>query len=399
MVKRKSSRRASKSGQVYKDGDRWRVALEVGRDPTTGRPKYRTVRTATHAEAVDELNRMIKEHGSMLLGPAAKKNLGAFLDDWLASVIKPTKAPKTYDGYAYVVEKHLKPHLGSKPIERVTTRDLQSLLAAKTSQKLAAKDKAGKNKRDQTLSPATLRKIAAVTHTALERAKNEGLIARNPADAIEQVSQRQATPKFLNPDQAKAFLEAVDKSDLGDLFAFMLLTGTRLAEACGVRWEDLELSKPEFLHVTIRGQLQRTDGKLQYRSTTKTNQVRTISLNSFIANRLKELQTRRMVDGAKPDPDGLVFLNAEGRRIDQRFAGRRLADLCGEAEVPVISAHKLRHSAASLLLAMGVELHTVAKILGHSQVRLTADLYGHVVPESVRVAVNKLDALTPPQRA
>ena len=395
MAKRKSSRRANKSGQIYRDGDRWRVALEVGRDPSSGRPRYRTVRTESQAAAVDELNRMIKEHGSSRLGPAARKNLGNFLDEWLENVVKPTRAPKTFDGYAYVVDKHIKPHLGSKPIDKVTPRDLQALMANKMRQKLAPKDKEGKNERQQTLSPATLQKIAAVTHTAFERAKNEGLIARNPADHIERPSARQASPQFLNPDQAKAFLEAIDKSDIGDLFAFLLLTGTRLGEASGVRWEDIDLSNPDFPVVTIRGQLQRTGGKLEYRSATKTNQVRTIILNRFLVGRLLALRAERMVDGNTPDPDGLVFLNAEGRRIDQKFAGDRLAKLCTDAKLPVISAHKLRHSAASLLLAMGVELHTVAKILGHSQVRLTADLYGHIVPESVRVAVNKLDVLTP----
>ena len=57
------------------------------------------------------------------------------------------------------------------------------------------------------------------------------------------------------------------------------------------------------------------------------------------------------------------------------------------------SCFDLRHSAASLLLASGVELVEVSKLLGHSQIRLTADLYGHLVKQTATKATRVMDAV------
>ena len=390
MARKKGGRRESKSGQIVKDGKKFRARLEIGRDSRTGKPVYATARCNSRDEAVTALNSMITEHGLGVIQPADRGNFGAFLDHWLET-IKSTRTNNTYRQYEYLVRVHIKPHLGTKQANAITRAEIQRLLTAKASQTLTPRDKEKNNKTEQTLSTNTLRLIRACIHSAFEEAQSQGITRKNPADDVDLPRRaKDAKKQFLTPEETTKFMKAIDKSDLADLFAFMIATGTRLGEASAVRWQDLDLTVEARPLVWIRGQLQRKESKLVYVQGTKTNQERCLPLSKQIAERLKAIKIRRAVGEVK-DPDGIVFLNAENRRLDSKHVNSRLAELCRSAGVPVISPHKLRHTAATLALAETGDLHGVQKMLGHSQVNLTANLYGHATAETLRSVSNAIE--------
>jgi integrase len=64
-----------------------------------------------------------------------------------------------------------------------------------------------------------------------------------------------------------------------------------------------------------------------------------------------------------------------------------------EAGLPYIRFHDLRHSAATILLLMGVHPKLVQELLGHSQIRITLDTYSHVHPSMQREVMDRLDNL------
>ncbi len=406
MAKRKAGRRDSKSGQIVEDGKYFRARLEVGRNPRTGRPQYKTARCKSHQDAVTALAKMQTEHGMGAEVPTERSNFGQFLDAWLADVIKPTKSNNTYRQYEWICRSHIKPHLGTKQTGQISRADVQRLMAIKAKQTVSPKDKKGKNVQDRPLSPQTLQHILACLHNALAEAKHQRLTTKNPADDVKLAKKVKGDKKqFLTADETAKFMKALPTSDLADLFAFMISTGTRVGEATGVRWRDLDLSVPNRPLVWIRGQLQRKDSALVYVPGTKTNQERCLPLSKPVADRIKALQQAhfdRLMELVRrnpeidyvlsgPSPDEQVFLNAEGRLLDPKHVNNRLAELCTEAGVPPISAHKLRHTAATLALSETGDLHGVQKFLGHSQVSLTSDLYGHATAENLRSVTNAID--------
>ena len=89
----------------------------------------------------------------------------------------------------------------------------------------------------------------------------------------------------------------------------------------------------------------------------------------------------------------LVFLNTVGNPIDAKYVDTNLKDLMKRAGIQPMSFHKLRHTAASLLLAGGLPLTVVRDQLGHSQIALTANIYGHAVPTALQSAANELDRI------
>jgi integrase len=77
---------------------------------------------------------------------------------------------------------------------------------------------------------------------------------------------------------------------------------------------------------------------------------------------------------------------------------RTLHGLLEAAKLPVVRFHDLRHSAASLLIAEGVELVEVSMLLGHSELRVTADLYSHLQKQTAAKAARHMDRLLTPAK-
>ncbi|HWD39065.1 MAG TPA: tyrosine-type recombinase/integrase, partial [Fimbriimonas sp.] len=339
MARKKEGRRDNNSGQIVEDGKFFRARVEIGKDARTGKPKYKTARCRTRTEAVEALDRLLGDRRAGAVEQTGKANFGQFLDSWLETSIKPTRSHNTHRQYEWLVREHIKPHLGSKQADKILRADVQRLLALKAGQTVAARDKERKSKPQATLSGNTLRLIKAVLHASFEEAKLRGLTTRNPAESVELPRKKAESKKqFLTPEEARQFIRALDECDLGDFLAFLIATGTRIGEASGVRSKDLDFSIPGRPLVWIRGQLQRQGGKLVYVPGTKTNQERCLPLTPSVAGRIQAIQAKRLVEPAA-DEDGLVFLNAVGRRLDPRHVNVRLAEVCRRAEIPAVSAH------------------------------------------------------------
>jgi integrase len=79
--------------------------------------------------------------------------------------------------------------------------------------------------------------------------------------------------------------------------------------------------------------------------------------------------------------------------LDARNVVRHFHALLARAGLPRMPFHNLRHTAASLLLAQGLDIRVVQQVLGHSQIALTANLYAHVMPILLKDAAERMDAV------
>ncbi len=100
-----------------------------------------------------------------------------------------------------------------------------------------------------------------------------------------------------------------------------------------------------------------------------------------------------MAAGGAWEDSRLVFTTPLGTPIDPRNATRAFHTLLAAANLPAVRFHDLRHTAATLLLAQGVDPRTIMETLGHSQVSLTLNTYSHVLPALQADAAAKLDAI------
>ncbi|CAA9560368.1 MAG: hypothetical protein AVDCRST_MAG73-3629, partial [uncultured Thermomicrobiales bacterium] len=126
--------------------------------------KRKSLYGKTRKDVQDKLRAALRDLDAGLDLGTARQTVGQFLDTWLADVVKPTLAPKTYESYAVMCRVHIKPGLGHHQLSRLTPQHVAALLKAK---------------QDAGLSPRTVQYIRAVLRIALNRALKWQLVPRN----------------------------------------------------------------------------------------------------------------------------------------------------------------------------------------------------------------------------
>ncbi|HET8601505.1 MAG TPA: site-specific integrase, partial [Segeticoccus sp.] len=120
-----------------------------------------------------------------------------------------------------------------------------------------------------------------------------------------------------------------------------------------------------------------------------------VCVTALLAHRRRQDAERAAAGPRWADP-GLVFATTKGTVIEPRNLNRLLDERTHLAGLRRIRFHDLRHTCASLLLAEGVSARVVMELLGHTQLSITTDLYGHVMPTSLREAADALDGVFGP---
>lgn len=165
----------------------------------------------------------------------------------------------------------------------------------------------------------------------------------------------------------------------------MLGTGLRRGELAALRWSDLDLDTGTL---TVREQVVVVDGYDLIGPPKSASSHRTIALDKVTVELLRQLWLRhiRTLADSGRNPDGYVFVDDNGHRLRPDYLTRRLATLIAQAGLPPVRLHDLRHGAASLALAAGVDLKVVQEMLGHSSIVTTADIYTSVLSEAAHAA-------------
>jgi integrase len=99
----------------------------------------------------------------------------------------------------------------------------------------------------------------------------------------------------------------------------------------------------------------------------------------------------RLKAGTRWKEQGLVFPNRDGGYFRRPRLYAIFKKLLQEANLPDMHFHDLRHSAATILLSMGVPAKVVQEILGHGNISTTMNIYGHVFPSMHRDAMDEMD--------
>jgi integrase len=304
-------------------------------------------------------------------------SLGSFLDQWLEEVVKPSVRAWTYRGYEVHVRRHIKPHLGHLPIDKVGPQHVQTFLNGKL--------RAG-------LTPRSVRYIRGTLRTALNQALRWGLVSRNVAALVDGPRVERFEIQPFTSDEARLFLKAVKGDRLEALYSVALTMGLRQGEALGLRWQDIDL---ELSYLRVSKQLQRIDGQFvlvepktsRSRRTLVMPQAIAASLRAHHASQLSERPTS-LHEGAEWD---LVFTRPDGEPLDGTVLTHQFHRLLDRAGLAQRRFHDLRHSCATLMLAQGVPARVVMDVLGHSQIALTMNTYTHVLPELKHDAARRMN--------
>ena len=173
-----------------------------------------------------------------------------------------------------------------------------------------------------------------------------------------------------------------------------LATGMRKGEFLGLKWRDLNAG----ILLQVRRMISRIPssmGKGLVEAEPKTKKSRrSIVLPSFVLEALQQHRLRQQEERAKAGTNwrerDLIFCASSGMPLNPNHVLEALKRGLKEAGLPSIRFHDLRHSAATLLLSLGVHPKVVQELLGHSQISMTLDIYSHVLPTMQKEAMERL---------
>ncbi len=375
-----AKRRAHGEGSIYqrKSDGLWIGTASVGWDDE-GRRIRKTVSAKTRNDALAKL-RVVQRHlEDGLPVPDASLTVEQLVERWYDEVLRHQVAMSAADNYRSIAKRHIYPTLGKKRLSNLTVGDVDRLISSKV---------------DAGYSTSTVRRIRSILAQALDQAIRWGSVNRNVATLSRPPKQQRSEGRTMTPEEARTLLEAVEGHRNEALYALMLSTGLRRGEALGLKWQDFD---PATGVLQIRRQLKREGGALVTSDTKTARSRRAVNLPTPMIATLKDHLARQEQEAAELggawQQSGFIFVTSVGTPMDPRNMYRDFQKICNEAGLGNWHPHELRHSAASLMLAQGVKLQVVSEVLGHASIRMTADVYGHILDPDRQAAADAMGSV------
>jgi len=308
----------------------------------------------------------------------ANVTIAEYSERWLQLVAAAAK-PLTVQSYRAMLSTHIVPRLGGVKIRALSKAQVKQFVSSVLTSGRLARSSVGT--------------CHAVLRAMLNAARDDGVILTNPADRlaktfklIDSPRQRQERMRALDREQVQALLHGADATHRG-LFLVLARTGLRLGEALGLQWGDLDLpARAARVERTWSG---------ERIGTPKSGAARTIDLSRDACGALRRLRVERKQEtlrhGWREIPPW-VFCTEQGKPLNVGKVRRAFRRALKAAKLPGhFTPHSLRHSFASQLLQAGVSPAYVQRQLGHTDIRLTVNLYGRWLPLDNKAAVDALD--------
>lgn len=270
---------------------------------------------------------------------------------------------RTKADYLAMLERHVYPLIGDKPVDRITRFDVSAVADKMTSE--------GK-------APKTIANVHALLSSVLRDAVGDELVHRNPAVGALRVLPDVKTEDmvFLTPQEFALIAHNLPVGTERDLARLLFGTGLRWSEATALQRHDVDLLNRRVLHV--RRAWKRRGGLFELGGPKTNRGRRTLTLSA----ELVDLLAGYMVG----DPAGFVFTTVNGRPI-------RHSNYYNRVWLPAVAAaqedglesrpglHALRHSHVGVLIDEKVTLPAIQRRLGHESIQTTIDRYGHLMPD------------------
>jgi integrase len=364
---------------ALRDGYEVRIRFK---DPITGESR----RASGYAKTLPEAKKKQRDMISRIEANQRPKDDSITLADWATNWLEVQVPllelkPNTTDLYKGLLYKHLlSSKLGRMRMSQITPVDVSTFM----------------KELSEVAGQSLLRNVYTVLTHLFRLAIQNSLIIKSPLEHVRRPKQKRQEVRFLTEGELASMLRELQVSRYLSVAELILQTGLRRGEALGLSWDDLDIANQQ-LHVRYT-----IDAKGRRGAPKTTRSVRTLDLNIKALAVLRSL--RKAQNESKLRLGGFysecewnpVFTTDHGKPSQPRVFLRAIqnaAERCGlnnEAHADRVGVHTLRHYVASKLLANGVEMMVVSRILGHESIKTTVDIYGHLQDSQRRQALTSL---------
>lgn len=318
----------------------------------------------------------------------SKDTLDEKIKTWLVVIKKQSLKDASYDRLESTINNHIIPALGDYKVGDLSAVIIQENLI---------------NKMLGKYSYSSIKKVYDALNAYLKYALNIREIMFNPMVSVNKPNSthfKERKIDVLADEDIKKLIAAVSvkyrtgamKFRYGQAYILILNTGMRMGEALALKWGDVDLANKTINVSRNAIIIKNRNGidsdtkkrKLKIQTSTKSqNGNRIIPLNKAAYSAIKYFLQQR-------NSDFVISTKIGGSVYPAPFQST-LDSICREAGIKRFGIHALRHTFASKMLESGVDIKVVSKILGHSSVKITYDIYIHVLENQKKNAVESID--------
>lgn len=373
------------------DNKKWEVTIDLGRNPSTGKRmrKFKSgFKTKKEATAYANSFSVDVENGLNVIDN--KILLKDFIMSWYNDYKIKTLSLNTRSNYESRINTHIIPQLGNIEIGKLNTATVQQFY----------NDLIKKGNK-----PSSCKKIMETLSGCFKYAKKLKLINYIPTD-IDKIRQDNEKIVVWDDIQLKFFLNQIKNSNLYMPALVIGLTGLRIGEMCGLRWDNVNLEEG-VIYIREQVIIDKKNHKLIHSKILKTDTAfRDVSIPQTLCNIL----TQHKSEQPQSNEEGFVILDRDNNMCNPRNVSmdftKKVAkykdtlddkisnskkEITNYMQLPQFSIHGLRHTHATILLLKGENIKVISERLGHKSTQITWDTYSHVLPSMKKQTADLLD--------
>lgn len=425
----KPKRNVKKNGEVV-----YRITISLGVDVTTGKRKNKVLTFTPNQNITPKQQDKAAEKFAMEWEEKLKNGISYdgmemsfadFAEKWKADV-KDSLAYSTYESYVLLLNNQLIPYFGHYKIAKIKTPHIEAFY----------KTLLGK------YANGSIQKMANILSGMFRTAIRWQMLEINPCRAakIPKNKDEEKALQYFTPEQSMMFVRSLDlsfdtvirghqriddtgkpywvedyteshelPSQLKVFYKLSLYCGLRKGETLALHWSDIDFERKT---VNISKSVGKTEDGVELKKPKTATSIRTVSMPDKIIPLLKqyehEYKEKRFRMGSEWQGNGNLFTQENGKIMGrstpyQAFKRhlKRYNDWVREnadeakkqnfEQLPIIPLHGLRHSCATLLNDLDINIVKISKILGHAKTSTTMDIYAHSFEEQGREAADKLN--------
>lgn len=298
----------------------------------------------------------------------------AWFEYWI-SVKKKTVRPNTVRNYTERYERNIKAVIGKKLLTEVKLIHCQKIFS---------------DMADDGYRTTTIYQTRIALYNMLEFAKENDVIINNPCKKSVKSDMGKPSDKkeALTIETQKKFLEGATGQSYENQYRFILQTGLRTGELVGLKWEDIDFES-KTLTIQRSMEFRYKVGEWRVGPPKSKSGYRTIPLTDEAIRILKaQKEKNRKIKVIPMEWSEQVFLCRKGEPVKNSTYDTALFKICDKVGIKRFSMHVLRHTFATRCIEGGMMPKTLQKILGHSNIGITMNLYVHITEEEKLKEIN-----------
>lgn len=386
-------KRGNGEGSIRKIGNSWVAKTQIGW-LDNGHPKIKSFSAPTRNAALkrmrDYKNELEHNEGISEGDTTIYEGLIYWLENFKSMELKES----SYTRLETTINSSIEPYIGHYMVKEITTGTIQTELINRLY--------------DEGKSYSTIKKSYHAMNAYYKKLFAMGEIKRNPMLGVTLPSSKHFDTKeikILTDEEIAHFKKkAMSKCTTNDkyryryglIFVFMMYTGLRCGEALGLQWKHIDIENKQLTVcqsvVTVKNKNNDTDTKYTTRlqkSTKTISGTRKIPLCNQALEAIKKYKELYY----SGDENSFVVTTDKGNLLRTRHFERSVNYIYNSAGIDASGLHILRHTFASMLFKKNIDIKIISKILGHSDVSTTYNIYIHLTQEQEQMAIQELNDL------